>query len=101
MVRYKHLRTVLFSLFFASACVAALPALAKDCVKDAGGGCQRDGLTCSPSDDPSNDGKCLSVTENRVLNCICHYTKPKSVVVPKTIEPPKTTAPPKGEIVPR
>jgi hypothetical protein len=101
MVRYTHLRTALFSLFFASVCVATLPALAKDCVKDSGGGCERDGLTCSPSDDPPNNGKCLSVTENRVLNCICHYTKPASLIGPKTIETPKTTPPPKGDVVPR
>jgi hypothetical protein len=55
--------------------LVALPAAAKDCVPDSGGGCERDGLTCSPSDDPPNNGKCLTV-KGRVLGCICHYTKP-------------------------
>src|ERR1700685_3353094 len=98
MVRYTHLRAALFSLFFASICVVASPAWAKECVKDAGGGCERDGLACSPSDDPPNAGKFLSVKQERVLNCICHYTKPAGLVVPKTISIPKTTSPPKGEI---
>ncbi len=60
----------------------ASPAGAVSCKEDSGGGCERDGLACSPSSDaPPAAGKCTTVTQERVLKCLCLKTPPAKISV--------------------
>lgn len=56
-------------------------ATAQNCGKDAGGGCARDGAKCNPP----NGGKCYTVKEKRVLNCVCSVNKPPNAL--RTVRP--------------
>lgn len=60
----------------AVAVLSASPSAAQTCQKDAGGGCKTDGARCSPP----NGGRCYTVKERRVLNCVCSTTKPPNAL---------------------
>jgi len=70
------------------------PASAQACAVDAGGGCLNDGKKCNP---PAG-GKCYTVKEKRVLNCVCATKKPPNALRigeqrPRRSTPPRETPP--------
>ena len=71
--------------------VTATDAVAQNCGKDAGGGCKTDGARCNPP----NGGRCYTVKERRVLNCVCAVTRPPNALrsVPDRAIPPPTMPP--------
>lgn len=78
----------------AVAVLSASPSAAQACQKDAGGGCKTDGARCSPP----NGGRCYTVKERRVLNCVCSTTKPPNAL--RTTRRPADGQAPQGEMRP-
>lgn len=68
--------------------VASTDAVAQNCGKDAGGGCKNDGAKCAPP----NGGKCWTVKERRVLNCVCSVNRPPNAL--RTRRPQRGQQPP-------
>ena len=67
----RNSRALSAAALVTAACLIASPAAAA-CKEDSGGGCERDGLACSPPD----NGKCYTVKQERVLKCMCLAAKP-------------------------
>ena len=81
MTRLEFPRAALAGALALSAlCLTASPAAAAGCKLDTGGGCEREGIACSPSSDAAPAaGKCYTVTQERVLKCLCLKTAPKKM----------------------
>ena len=75
--------------------VASSDASAQACQVDTGGGCKTDGAKCSP---PAG-GKCWTVKERRVLNCVCAVNKPPNALRTVRPRPPRDQPPPETQPV--
>lgn len=72
----RYSRVLPAAALLTAACLIASPAAAS-CKEDSGGGCERDGIACSPPD----NGKCYTVKQERILKCQCLAAKPAARTV--------------------